>query len=174
MIMSTAALVGVSKCEHAFSIHGFCTRASPSEHGECWRHVKVTRQAFCGRFYTGTIIVSVTDIIFVVRNSFKDINYDIVMYTKNAAQTTMDTKARNPGRDQKTRGCALGCWQGSSGTLRDSQDDSSSRLGWGALWSSDVPEWQRARSGSAKKTQQAADGHLGLSKVAIDLGTSHF
>ena len=109
MIMSTAALVGVSKCKHAFSIHGFCTRASPSEHGECWRHVKVTRQAFCGRFYTGTIKVSVTDIIFVVRNSFKDINYDIVMYTKNAAQTTMDTKARNPGRDQKTRGCALGC-----------------------------------------------------------------
>ena len=24
------------------------------------------------------------------------------MYTKNAPQTTMDTKARNPGRDQKT------------------------------------------------------------------------
>ena len=41
--------------------------------------------------------------------SFKDIKYDIVMYTKNAPQTTMDTKARNPGRDQKTRGCALGC-----------------------------------------------------------------
>ena len=38
--------------------------------------------------------MSVTDIIFVVRYSFKDINYDIVMYTKNAAQTTMDTKTR--------------------------------------------------------------------------------
>ena len=94
MVMSTAALVGVSKCEHAFSIHGFCTRTPPGEHSGCWRHVKVTRQAFCGRLYTCTIIVLVTDIIFVVRYSFKDINYDIVMYTKNAAQTTMDTKAR--------------------------------------------------------------------------------
>ena len=94
MIMSTAALVGISKREHAFSIHGFCTRTPPGEHSGCWRHVKVTRQAFCGRLYTCTIIVSVTDIIFVVRYSCKYINYDIVMYTKNAAQTTMDTKAR--------------------------------------------------------------------------------
>ena len=141
MIMSIADLVGVSKCERAFCIHGFCIRTPASGHNGCWRHVKVTRQAFCGRLYTCTIIVSVTDIISVVRCSFKDIKYDIVMYTKNAAQTTMDTKARNPGRDQKTRGCALGCWQGSSGTLRCSQDDSSSRLGWGALWSGPLPFW---------------------------------
>ena len=106
--MSTAALVGVSKCERAFSIHGFCIRTPASGHNGCLRHVKVTRQAFCGRLYTCTIIASVTDIISVVRCSFKDIKYDIVMYTKNAAQTTMDTKARNPGRDQKTKAVLWG------------------------------------------------------------------
>ena len=104
IIMSTAAWVGVSKCEHALSIHGFCTRTPASGHNGCWRHVKVTRQAFCGRLYTCTIIVSVTDIIFVVRCSFKDIKYDIVMYTKNAAQTTMDTKARKSRSRSKDGG----------------------------------------------------------------------
>ena len=36
-------------------------------------------------------------------------NYDIVMYTKNAAQTTMDTKARISRSRSKDEGGALGC-----------------------------------------------------------------
>ena len=50
------------------------------------------RWAFCGSLYTFTIIVSVTDIIFVVRYRFKGIKYDFVMYTKNAAQCTIHTQ----------------------------------------------------------------------------------
>ena len=37
------------------------------------------------------------------------------MCTKNAAQTTMDTKARNPGRDQKTGAVLWGVDRGVRG-----------------------------------------------------------
>ena len=108
-MIELVAMVSVAKCQYDVGMHRFCLRTVVGGHSRCQRHVKVNERACCGRPCTFTIIVLATDIIFVVRYSFKDINYDIVMYTKNAAQTRMDTKARNPGRDQKTRGCALGC-----------------------------------------------------------------
>ena len=91
-MIELVAMVSVAKCEYDVVMHRFCLRMLVGGHSRCQRHVKVNGRAYCGRPCTFTIIVSATDIIFVVRYRFKGIKYDIVMYTKNAAQCTIHTQ----------------------------------------------------------------------------------
>ena len=103
------------------------------------RGVKVNGRAYCGRPCTFTIIVSATDIIFVARYRFKGIKYDIVMYTKNAAQCTIHRQTRIFRPGSKHAGGGPGYWQVSLVSIHSSDDGDYARLCCGALWHSDRP-----------------------------------
>ena len=107
----------------------------------------------------------------------KDIKCDTGMWlkTQRKPQSTQADPNFRPG--SKHGGGGPGYGQGSLGSIHSRDGAAYAHLHGGALWHSDRPTMKTKRekqNEQEKKTQPDPPGPVGLSKVGIDLGTSHF